>query len=88
MKLRIAIWAAAGALVSLLLALYFSAMPGARLGSLWILIDLSCPIALLRNHAMTYYSVTLANAATYAIAGTIVEAMRHHFKPAPMISAL
>ena len=86
MRLRIAIWATAGALVSLSLALYFTVMPGTRLGSMWLLVDLSCPIALLRHHAMTYYFVTLTNAATYAMAGAVVEAMRRHFKPGRLIS--
>jgi hypothetical protein len=49
---------------------------------LWTLVDVTCPIALARHHALSFYFVLLMNAATYALVGTIVEAMRRHFKPA------
>jgi hypothetical protein len=82
MKLRIAIWAGIGALVVLFWNLYISETSPTPLGALWTLVDVTCPIALARHHALSFYFVLLMNAATYALVGTIVEAMRRHFKPA------
>jgi hypothetical protein len=87
MKLRIAIWAGAGALVVVLWNLYISETSPTPLGALWTLVDLTCPIALARHHALSFYFVLLMNAATYALAGTIVEATRRHFKPARLNAA-
>jgi hypothetical protein len=82
MKLRIAIWAAIGALVVVLWDSYISKTSPTPLGALWTLVDLTCPIALARGHALSFYFVLLMNAATYALVGAAVEAMRRHFKPA------
>jgi hypothetical protein len=82
MKLRIAIWAGIGALVVVAWDLYIAGAPPTPLGGLWTLVDLTCPIALARHHALSFYFVLLMNAATYALVGMIVEAMRRHFKPA------
>jgi hypothetical protein len=49
---------------------------------LWPLVDLTSPIALARHHALSFYFVLLTNAATHALAGTAVEAIRRHLKPA------
>jgi hypothetical protein len=38
------------------------------------------PIALAREHAMSVYFVLLVNAATYALAGMVAEAMWRHYK--------
>lgn len=87
MKLRIAIWAIVGALVAVFWRLYLSAtFPNTLPGAAGTLLDLTCPIALLRHHAMSFYSVLLANAATYALIGAIVEMLRHH-KSAPDVRA-
>jgi hypothetical protein len=86
MKLRIAIWAAVGALVVALWSLYMIATRGTPLGNLSILLDCTIPIALLRHFRMSVYFVLLVNAATYALAGTIVETLRRRFKPARAIS--
>jgi hypothetical protein len=80
MKLRIAIWAGAGALVVVFWALYISAAAPAARGPLWTLVCLTCPICLARHYALNFYVVLLANAATYALAGTVVEGMRGHFQ--------
>jgi hypothetical protein len=40
------------------------------------LVLLTCPIALLRFYPLRLYGVLLANAATYAFVGLIVEALR------------
>jgi len=80
MKLRIAIWAAVGALVVVFWTLYISATaPGAR-GTVWTLVYVTCPIALARQYALSFYLVLLANAATYALVGAVVEWMRGHFE--------
>ena len=75
MKLRIAIWAVAGALVVLSWSLYFMAVPGNPLGNLWALAYLTCPIFLARSypHPISVYFVLLVNAATYALIGMVVE---------------
>jgi len=81
MKLRIAIWAIVGALVVVVWRLYLSAtFPNPVLGTARTLIDVTCPIALLGHHAMSFYSVLLANAVTYAVIGAIVEITRQHLK--------
>jgi hypothetical protein len=83
MKSRIAIWAAAGALVVVLWSLYISTThsnPLAAGGAVWAFICLTCPIALASHHAMSFYLVLLTNAATYALVGFLVEATRRHFK--------
>jgi len=82
MKLRIAIWADVGALVVVLWALYISATSPTPLGNLWALVYLTCPIALARHYALSFYFVLLINAATYALAGTVIETMRRRYQPA------
>ena len=74
MKLRIAIWTGVGALVAVLWAVYISGTPTATIP--WTLVYLTCPIALARHYALSFYFVLLVNAATYALAGRIVEIMR------------
>jgi hypothetical protein len=87
MKLRIAIWAGVGALVVVLWNSYITATsPTPLFGAMWTLTYLTCPIALARHYALSFYFVLLMNAATYALVGTIVEVMRRHFKPARLIS--
>lgn len=75
MKIRIAIWAASGVLVVGLWSLYLSGALGAPRGFAAIGLDLTCPIALARQHHMTIGFVLLANALTYALAGLMVETM-------------
>ena len=80
MKSRIAIWAGAGALVVFFWTLYISVTAPAAGGTMWTLAYLTCPIALARHHALSFYFVLLANAATYALVGAVAEAMRGHFQ--------
>lgn len=75
MKSRIAVWAAGGALIVGLWSIYFESASRAPRGLAAILLDLSCPIALARQHPMSIYFVLFANAVTYAMAGLLVEAM-------------
>jgi hypothetical protein len=79
MKSRIAIWASVGALVAVFWGIYVVstrtntlATPGVLSG----LADLTCPIVLLRHHAVSLDQVLIANAATYALVGVIMEAIR------------
>jgi hypothetical protein len=74
MKLRIAIWAGAGALVVVLWTLYISATHHNTLGIVRTLEYLTCPIALASHFVLGFYSVLLLNAATYALVGMLVEA--------------
>jgi hypothetical protein len=85
MKRRVALWASAGFLVAGGWALYALASrpPALGLGDpLLILVRLTCPIAILgSSYPISLYWVLLANAATYGLAGLIVETLRrqlHH----------
>jgi hypothetical protein len=83
MQRRIAMWASAGALVVVCWTLYVSATfptPLAADGVVWILACLSCPVALAHHYALSFYLVVLANAATYALVGVIVETIRQHYQ--------
>jgi hypothetical protein len=86
MKFRIAIWAIAGFLVAGGWALYALATTPPALGlgdPLLPLARLTCPIAILgSSHPISLYSALLANAATYALAGLIVETLRQRLHPA------
>jgi hypothetical protein len=85
MKYRIGMWACGGFLVAGCWALYaFATTPPAMTSAdpIVILVELTCPIALLRSHPLSLYFVLLANAATYALVGLIVETLRRRLKPA------
>jgi hypothetical protein len=76
MKSRIAIWAAVGALIVALWSIYLSATHVTPRGFAAILLDLTCPVALARQHPLSIYFVLFANALTYGLAGLVVEIMR------------
>jgi hypothetical protein len=80
MKSRIAIWAAGGALIVGLWSIYLFSAPGAPRGFEALLLDLTCPIALARQHHMTIDFVLVSNALTYALAGLAVETARRTTK--------
>jgi hypothetical protein len=80
MKSRIAIWTGAGALVVVFWTLYLSAPSPTSPGIVWTLVDLTCPIALARHYALSFYVVLLVNAATYALAGIILETIRRQYQ--------
>ena len=86
MKFRIAVWATLGFGVAAGWALYASTTtPPAMTFSdpIMILVRLTCPIALLSSYPLQLSWVLLANAATYALIGLIVETLRrqlHHAK--------
>jgi hypothetical protein len=84
MKYRISSWASAGFLVAAFWALYF-AEAGKHNPTepfVYILVRLTCPIALLSSYPLGLYTVLLANAATYALIGLIVETARRHLRHA------
>lgn len=72
MQRAVMVWAGAGALVVVLWNLLISAVAPSASGAMWMLVDITCPIALARHHALSFPVVLLANAATYALAGLLV----------------
>ncbi len=87
MKSRIAMWAALGASVAALWEVYISQTmqnlknPDSFSG---VLIRITCPIALANHHAISLYQVLLANAATYAVVGAVVEILRRRSRLQPI----
>jgi len=85
MKYRIGAWAIAGFLVAGCWALYASATILPALTSadpMMTLVRLTCPIALLSSYPIRVYWVLLANAATYALVGLVVEILRQRLNHA------
>jgi hypothetical protein len=86
MKYRIGMLAIAGFLVAGGRAVYALASTPPALGfgdPILPLVRLTCPIAILSSYPMSVYFVLFMNAATYALAGVIVESLRlrlHHAK--------
>ena len=80
MKNRIAIWASAGFLVAACWALYAIAtfpFTNERMREAWTLISVTCPIAIAGMHyPISLFWSLVANAATYALVGVIVETLR------------
>jgi hypothetical protein len=83
MKSRIAIWAATGALIAVFWAVYIAAtMQNLKYpGSLgWVLIRLTCPIAVANHHPVSLYQVIAANTVTYGLIGAFLAFIRKHFQ--------
>jgi hypothetical protein len=86
MKYRIAAWASAGFLVAVCWALYFAmrSKDNPIEPIVYTLGSLTQPVVLIGSYfhfGMSLYLVILANAATYALVGLIVEKLRqglHH----------
>jgi hypothetical protein len=87
MKLRIGIWAAAGAVVVVLWSSYISWTHQNATGIVRILEYLTCPIALASHLAISFRLVLLANTAAYALVGTFVETTWRHYRASRLISA-
>ena len=85
MRLRIAIWAAVGALVVVFWTAYISATPSFPVGFARTLVYLTCPIALIRHSPISFYFVLLVNAGTYALVGAFAEAMRRPYEHQPRL---
>jgi hypothetical protein len=85
MKHRIGMWAIAGFVVAGGWALYALATAPPALTSgdpILPFVRLTCPIAILGgSYPISLYWALLANAATYAMAGLIVEMFRHRLHP-------
>jgi hypothetical protein len=82
MKSRIAIWAILGALVVVAWRVYISTTlsnPLGRDGVGRALAHLTIPISLASQHPQGFYFVLIVNAATYALAGIVVETTRRHY---------
>ncbi len=78
-------WAGAGLLIAGFWALYF--FPTARISAepVWSLAWFTCPVvfaSLYFHFPLGVYWVILANAATYAMVGLIVESLRRQLKHA------
>ena len=82
MKYRIGMWASAGFLVAGCWALYALATTPPALTSMMTLIRLTCPIALFSSYPIRLYWVLLANSATYALLGLVVETLRQRLNQA------
>lgn len=79
MKNRIAMWAVAGFLVASFWAFYVLATAphtNERMHDVWILAGITCPIIFARSLPVSVYQVLMANAATYALIGLVVESLR------------
>jgi len=83
MRYRIAIWACAGFFIAAFWALYAFAMPPGTISpvspAVWALVRFSCPIvfaSLYLHFGIQFYWVVLANAATYALLGLLLETLR------------
>jgi hypothetical protein len=79
MKYRIAVWAVAGFLVASGWAVYFLVRSKDHLIEPIVatLIRLTCPIAIVGSHyPVSLYSTLIANVATYALVGLVVETLR------------
>ena len=86
MKSKIAVWAVAGFVVAGGWAVYALASTPPALSysdPLLPLVRLTCPIAIFgSSHAISLSWVLVANAATYALAGLLLEALRLRLHPA------
>jgi hypothetical protein len=82
MKRRIAIWASVGFIVAGCWALYALATTPPAMTSadpIMNLVRLTCPIVFISFYPLSLYLVLVANAATYALIGLIVETLRQQF---------
>jgi hypothetical protein len=88
MKYRIGGWAGAGSLAAAFWALYFFPTAPAPITSaepMWTLARLTCPVVFASfyfHFPIDVYWAILANAATYALIGLTVEALRRQLKHA------
>jgi tellurite resistance protein TehA-like permease len=83
LKYRIALWAAVGFLVASTWAVYFLvAGKGHPIEpTLSTLVRLTCPVAIVGSHyPVSLYSALVANVATYALVGLVVETLRRQLK--------
>ncbi len=88
MKHRVLMWAGAGFLVAVFWALYFFPTAPVSMASaepMWTLARLTCPVVFASfyfHFPVGEYNALLANAATYALVGLIMETLRRHSEEA------
>jgi hypothetical protein len=85
MKYRISVWASAGLLVAGCWAIYGAVSRAPALTSadpILPLVHLTCPITFVSSYPLRLYWVLVANAATYALIGLIVETLRRRLRSA------
>ena len=74
---QIAIWASVGFLVAGGWAVYAFETAPLALRDVWTLVSITCPVAIAGMHfPISVYATLVANAATYALAGLLVEMVR------------
>jgi HAMP domain-containing protein len=81
MRNRIALWALAGLFVAGFWAIYASLT---SIAPLWPLAEFTCPIAAASIHLnfpVSLFWAAVANTATYALAGAVIETLRHLATP-------
>jgi hypothetical protein len=82
MKNRIVMWTGAGFFVACCWALYAVASfphTNERMREMWTFAEITCPILVAGSHLPLSLSwVLVANAATYALAGLIIETLRRN----------
>jgi hypothetical protein len=79
-------WAGAGFIVAGCWVLFvFATFPNTNewMDKVWTLAVITCPITAVKRVPVSLYEVLAANAATYALAGLIVEAARQRFRQSP-----
>jgi hypothetical protein len=88
-KYRIAMWASAGFLIAAGWNFYVLAVSPVQVASaepmVWALVRLTCPVVLASfyfHFGLYFFWVLLANAATYAFVGLIVEGLHRRFRSA------
>jgi hypothetical protein len=81
MRYRIAMWATAGFLVAGGWAVYFFVESRDRLMEpVFTIVRLTCPVAIVGfHHSVNLYLAIVANVATYALVGLVVEVLRRQF---------
>jgi hypothetical protein len=80
-KFRIALWSGLGALVVVVWRIYISTTLSNPLGTDGVgraFVYLTCPISIASHHPQGFYFVLVVNAATYALVGAVIEAIRAH----------
>jgi len=89
LKRRIAVWAAVGLLVAVawwIYALAWAPTPITMTGPIvWTLLRFTCPVIILGTYlhvGISLFWVLVANTATYALIGLIVESLRWRVGPA------
>jgi hypothetical protein len=85
MKYRIAMWASAGFLVAVGWAIYLLVASQDHLiePAVSTFIRVTCPVAIIGSHyPVNLYAALVANVATYALIGLVVETLRRQSKHA------